>query len=663
MVEETKKLLKIDLNQFKLYIYLKPEVELTLHFDTPSRRFYLSVIALLIHEMKKQGRNLSIPLQKHMDVLALLNETVGEKAGSSKKKQLLSRIYRKWKDSLPDLENAPLFKVVGRKKKYDESMDRIYHFSEEEKDIWANLFEYRGSHENVRLKFSIEHLDIHPADTIILFGEYPEKADVNAWERFIEHLKNKETEKLLSEHTAQQFELLSTFSQTTSLPKAMPKRLKWLATSIATALVVGITLLAIWHEDIFPPQIKPASIDKMVFSLPEKPSIAVLPFQSLNEDKKTGYFSIGLTEDIINGLSKIRSLFVISTGSMLTYKEGPVEIRKVAEDLGVRFVLRGSVRMDADELKITVQLIDAVKGILLWAERYDRELKDIFSVQDEISINVLKMLQVALLARDKARLSENRTSNLQAYLKVIEGRMDMYNFKFNESLKCFEEARLLDNRYIDAYAYEAFAHLNNFWLGLSKNRWQSLIKAKEIVKKCEVLSNEITSCNMVNAAICTAELDCFNALNEGKQVVEYWPNSSQAATIFALILQNCGKYEEAIGQIQKALRINPYRVELPWSVLGRTYFNMERYEEAIEISNKLIEIHPFFLPALMTLALSYGSLGHMGEAAAVVKKIWKIRPNFSAKDFAFSFYKTEKDINHILDGLLFAEPKQEENGR
>ncbi|MEJ2025346.1 MAG: hypothetical protein P8Y00_10110, partial [Deltaproteobacteria bacterium] len=237
MVEETKKLLTIDLNQFKLYLHLKPEIELTLHFDTPSRRFYLSVIALLIHEMKRKGKILSVPLEQHMSLLLLLNETVGEKAGSSKKRQLLSRIYRKWKDALPDLENAPLFKVVGRNKKYDESLERIYHFSEEEKDIWANLFEYRGSHENVRLRLSIDHLGVHPGDATILYGENSENPAVNGWERFIKDLKKRAAEKPVTTHTAQAPETLSILSRVKRLPKAMPKSLRWLTLCVAAALI------------------------------------------------------------------------------------------------------------------------------------------------------------------------------------------------------------------------------------------------------------------------------------------------------------------------------------------------------------------------------------------------------------------------------------------
>ena len=144
MDEKTKKVISIDLNEFKLHIRLKNRTALTLHFNSSSRRFYLSVIAFVVNEMKKLGKITSISLEHHLDLLALLNETVGGSAGSSDKENLLPRIYKKWKDALPDLEDAPLFKVLGRKKDYDEGIGKTYHFTEEEKDSWANLFEYKG---------------------------------------------------------------------------------------------------------------------------------------------------------------------------------------------------------------------------------------------------------------------------------------------------------------------------------------------------------------------------------------------------------------------------------------------------------------------------------------------------------------------------------------
>ena len=161
----------IDLNQFKLHIALKNRIELTLHFNSPSRRFYLSVIAFVVNEMKRQGKITSIPLEGHHDLLALLNETIGGSAGSSEEENLLPRIYKKWQHALPNLEEAPLFMVLGKKKGYEEGIGKTYHFTEAEKDSWANLFEYKGSHENVRLKFAIDKIGATLNDIVIIYED------------------------------------------------------------------------------------------------------------------------------------------------------------------------------------------------------------------------------------------------------------------------------------------------------------------------------------------------------------------------------------------------------------------------------------------------------------------------------------------------------------
>ena len=137
----------IDLDQFKLHLTFPGSEVVSFQFDTPSRRFYLSVIALVVEQMRHKNSTVSVPLEDHTETLALLNETVGGGAGSSEKEKLLPRIYRKWKDALPDLENAPLFKVVGRKKGFDDGSGKIYRFEGKTKDAWANLFEYAGSGE------------------------------------------------------------------------------------------------------------------------------------------------------------------------------------------------------------------------------------------------------------------------------------------------------------------------------------------------------------------------------------------------------------------------------------------------------------------------------------------------------------------------------------
>src|SRR5512139_2296271 len=187
MVESSRPSIQIDLNEFKLHLHLKGRTPITLLFNSPSRSFYLSVIALVVNEMKKLSKIKYIPLQEHLDSLALLNESIGGAAGSSDRENLLHRVYRKWKDALPNLEEAPLFKVLGKKKEEGEgATGKIYSFSDEEKDAWANLFEYMGSEENVRLKFAIDKMGLSLNETSIIFGD---SVNGDAWDRFISGLR------------------------------------------------------------------------------------------------------------------------------------------------------------------------------------------------------------------------------------------------------------------------------------------------------------------------------------------------------------------------------------------------------------------------------------------------------------------------------------------
>ena len=193
MVENSTPSIQIDLNEFKLHLHLKNKAPLTLHFDSPSRRFYLSLIALVVQDMKKAGRIKSISLQEHFDLLVLLNESIGGAAGSSEKENLLHRIYTKWKDALPNLEEAPLFKVLGRKKEEaDGTIGKVYPFTDAEKDGWANLFEYRGCNVNVRLKFATDKIGVGLDEVEIIFGD---SRNGEAWRHFIAGLKKGQPEK------------------------------------------------------------------------------------------------------------------------------------------------------------------------------------------------------------------------------------------------------------------------------------------------------------------------------------------------------------------------------------------------------------------------------------------------------------------------------------
>ena len=390
----------IDLNEFKLHIDLKTKIELTLHFNSPSRRFYLSLIAFVVNEMKRLGKITSIPLEGNLHLLALLNESVGEAAGSSDRESLLPRVYRKWKDALPNLEEAPLFKVLGRKKHSDEGIGKTYAFTEAEKDSWANLFEYKGSEENVRLKFAIDKIGAGLNDVVVL---YEGAFDGDAWEKFVLGLKDKrEVKPEMHDIARVREEPFPPLPPPGKWRTTWPSRYRWVVLIAVIGSVLGVATWAIWKISFKPAPIEVASAERMAFPLPDNPSIAVLPFVNMSDDPKQEFLSDGITENIITALSKVPRLFVISRQSTFFYKGKPVKVSQVSEELGVRYVMEGSIQKSADRIRISTQLIDALTGNHLWSGRYDRDLKDLFALQDEITLKVLTAIRVKLTAEERA---------------------------------------------------------------------------------------------------------------------------------------------------------------------------------------------------------------------------------------------------------------------
>src|SRR4030042_2462166 len=430
MVRNAKHSITIDLNQFKLHIDLKNRIELTLHFNSPSRKFYLPVIAFVVNEMKRLGKIASIPLEGHLDLLGLLNETIGGSAGSSDKEHLLPRIYRKWQHALPNLEEAPLFTVLGKRKEYDEGTGKTYPFTQTEKDIWANLFEYMGSEENVKLTFAIDKIGASLDDFVII---YEDSINADAWDRFLSNLKG-EVAKIPETEPIRPPSLIPQ-APTPQLGKkeiAWHLRNRWIIIAAIVVVVIAATL-TIWKISLKPSPIKRASMEKMVFPLPDKPSIAVLPFVNMSKDPEQEFFSDGLTEEIITTLSKSPHLFVIARSSAFKYKGKPVEIKQVAQELGVRYVLEGSVRRAGDQVRISAQLIDAKTGHHQWAERYDGNMRDVFAIQDEIASKIMKTLQVKLRVGPDPSETRGGSKNAEAYLKSVEANQQI--------LRCTEEGR------------------------------------------------------------------------------------------------------------------------------------------------------------------------------------------------------------------------------
>jgi len=232
----------------------------------------------------------------------------------------------------------------------------------------------------------------------------------------------------------------------------------------------------------------------MAFPLPDKPSIAVLPFANMSEDPKQEYFSDGITEEIITALSKIPKLFVIARNSTFTYKGKPVKVQQVSEELGVQYVVEGSVRKAEDRVRITAQLIDALTGHHIWAEKYDRDIKDIFAIQDEITMKIITAMQVKLTEGEQVDVYAKGTDNLEAYLMVMKAHWLYLRGTKEGVLKAqslAEEAIALDPDYAFAYKVLGGAHGITLFLGMSKNPRESLKLAIELHRKAVELDDSL----------------------------------------------------------------------------------------------------------------------------------------------------------------------------
>jgi len=667
MVEKTTKLIKIDLNQFKLHLYLKPEAELTLHFDSPSRRFYLSVIGLVVHEMKKRGKIISIPLQEHPDVLALLNKTVGASAGSSKKEQLISRVYRKWKDALPDLENAPLFKVVGRKKRYDESMDKIYGFDEAEKDSWANLFEYKGSHEHVRLRFSVDRLDASLDDVIIVYGEYPSQSEnENAWERYIAHLKENMKDRSIPERVGGEL-------KAPGLP--LPRQNRWLRAApnrwprpmlfVLIAIIMGAAVFAIHKLNLFAPQFTRASVEKMAFPLPDKPSIAVLPFRNLSDDPEQEYFSDGLTDDLITDLSKISQLFVIARNSVFTYKGKSMKISQVAEELSVRYVLEGSVRRDKNQVRINVQLIDATTGGHLWAERYDGMMENIFGLQDKVTRQIVAALKVTLTAAEEKQAGLRETSDPAAYDAYLKGMAHFWRRTpgdFAKAVPYLDEAVERDPNYSRAYAALAAVYWESSRYRYQKNLGMSGPEADLTanIYLAEAMRNPTPLAYYIASDIHRSFRRHQEAITEATRAIALDANDPIGYYAMASALIWAGNPVDGAEFIKKAMRLDPHSPPDYLYQLGKARFFMGRYDDALATLEEVKRRFPDYDWTFFYLAATYGQLSREQEAKSAIKTFNERMTeagaslNISLQWIDLWPFKEHKDIERLREGLRIA---------
>ena len=442
--------------------------------------------------------------------------------------------------------------------------------------------------------------------------------------------------------------------------KAKPRKWQRMAVSLGVVLIVVAAAVAVWRFNLRPnsPHMEVASKEKMAFPLPEVPSIAVLPFVNMSKDPNQDFFSDGISESIITALSKVPRLVVIARNSTFTYKGKSVKVKQVSEELGVRYVLEGSVQRSGDRVRITAQLIDALTGHHLWAERYDRDLKDLFALQDEIIMKILTAVRVELTVGEHVLGVEKYfrgKQGLDCYLKIMEGYkyQELFTFEGNErARRIAEEAVAMCPEVPRAYQLLAVVNTNEYWLGSSKSPEGSIAKAFELAQKSLAMDDTQPLIHSYLSHLYCLKREYDKAIAEAERGVALSPGGEVGYYLYGAALNYVGRPQEAIAVLQKAIRLNPHcRAEYYW-VLGTAYLLAGRYEEAISAEKKALQRSPNSIIPHIWLAVTYSMMGREKEARAEAAEVLRINPKWSMEAWKKrQIYKDQSVTDTFYDAL------------
>jgi adenylate cyclase len=431
---------------------------------------------------------------------------------------------------------------------------------------------------------------------------------------------------------------------------------------LAAALVI-IAAAALWQFFLRPsaPAIERADPKMMALPLPDAPSIAVLPFVNMSDDPKQEFLCDGMTEAIITALSKVPAMFVIARNSTFVYKGKPVKVKQVSEELGVRYVLEGSLQRSDDHLRITVQLIDALTGHHLWAERYDRELKDIFALQDEITIKILTGVRVKLAGGDVSAVQKDADKyyqgkqGLDCYLRIMEatGYIQRWSKEgCNIARRILEETIPMCPEIPSGYNVLGWVYHHDYFLGNTTSPQETIDKGITQAQKALAIDSKSSAGHTLLCALYSIKREYDKAIAEGEIAVALNPSDAGALALYGESLNFVGKREEAIPLLQKSLRLNPFASAGQCNIFGWILHFTGRYEEAVSWFKKAIQRAPDFLYGHIGLAATYSKMGREEEARTEAAEILRIKPNFSLEFYnKTSALKDQSDKDRVIDAL------------
>jgi len=380
-------------------------------------------------------------------------------------------------------------------------------------------------------------------------------------------------------------------------------------------------------------------------SLLNKPSIAVLPFANMSGDPEQDYFADGLVEDITTTLSKISGLSVIARNSSFAYKGRTPDVRQVARELGVRYILEGGVRKSANRIRITVQLIDAESGAHIWAERYDRAIEDIFAVQDEITLVLATEMQVRLTEGEQARLRYSTTNNIEAWNHWVQGlshfRRGLSREGLTQARKFWHQALVLDPSSASLNAMLGFLHYANARFGLWDDRETALGKGGAYVDKALSLDPENSDAHLTRSLLLMLQRRFDEAILAARKAIEYGPGSADIAVFASFVFDNGGLVQEAVVQIERAMKLSPIFPPNYLGQLGNAYRLAGRYDEAIDAYEAYHQRSPG--RGVTDLVIIYQQIGQPEKAQAWAKQLLLAEPNFTIGSWTETQFRIDTD--------------------
>jgi adenylate cyclase len=423
---------------------------------------------------------------------------------------------------------------------------------------------------------------------------------------------------------------------------------------LATAVVLAVIAVAVYGFVTW--QSREAVVDESNQQISsEKPSIAVLPFNNMSGDPDQEYFADGITEDLTTDLSRISGLFVVARNSSFSYKGRSVDLRTVAQELGVRYVLEGSVRRSGDQIRINAQLVDGSSGGHLWAERFDGTMTNVFAMQDHVNRKIVAALEVNLTAADEKRFDQVETTNPEAYDLLLRG-IEQYNRFSRETIvearELFKQTVTLDPDYARAYANIALTYgseVNFFW---TQDRGTSIRLGLEFAEKALALDDSIPQIYQTRSLLYLAQRKHQAALEAAQRTIEVHPNYADGQATMAFIQSYSGQLEPALKSLVRAKQINPQGTGIYLAIEGRILFLLGRYDDAARVLEEALERNPAFDRIHLHMAAVNAELGRLEDAAWEADEALAISPDISLeKERREANYLRASDLEHYVGAL------------